>query len=338
MRSAKLALAVALSMPLAMSPASSLLAQTGQAVIAHILDEPGWIGITPDSTDPLTIDLVTADTPAARAGLLPGDRIIQIDGRPATARELYHRSFPIGEYVRLTIASGTGRLGTYTLQAVENPYAIARARADSVQREAEQYRLTLLVGAERAAGALPPGTLRLGARLISVRPVRTEPLIIIDGKVAGVEVRTSTPASASITQSEPPATAPGAQTTDQQLRALQRARAEREREVATQLAARRSGLVALLGSRTAIAGAEIAQLNADLGSYFGVAEGVFVLAAPAESPAAAAGLRAGDVIDGVNATRTTTLTDVVEAIASARGSIVLSVLRRGERSTVILRR
>jgi membrane-associated protease RseP (regulator of RpoE activity) len=89
----------------------------------------------------------------------------------------------------------------------------------------------------------------------------------------------------------------------------------------------------------AVAGAELSELNPDLAGYFGVADGVLVLNAPDGTPAARAGLRAGDVIVQVNRTAVTSIGEVRRAMDAAAGATVeIRVLRRGQPIDVTIRR
>jgi S1-C subfamily serine protease len=90
----------------------------------------------------------------------------------------------------------------------------------------------------------------------------------------------------------------------------------------------------------AIAGAELFELNPELGEMFGTLEGVLVLNASDGTPAANAGLRGGDVIvsaDGKPVTSITSLRRTIEAVRPG-GVVKLEVLRRGTRTTVNLNR
>jgi membrane-associated protease RseP (regulator of RpoE activity) len=89
----------------------------------------------------------------------------------------------------------------------------------------------------------------------------------------------------------------------------------------------------------AIAGAELEQLNPALGAYFGgVTEGVFILRVGANSPAAAAGLQPGDVVQSVNSKAVLTIDALRDAVAASSGTITLRVLRKGKPVTVPLRK
>jgi membrane-associated protease RseP (regulator of RpoE activity) len=81
-----------------------------------------------------------------------------------------------------------------------------------------------------------------------------------------------------------------------------------------------------------IAGAEVSELNPGLAEYFGVGEGLLVLDAREGTPAARAGIQAGDVIVQVNGVRATSLVEVRRTmLAAATGSSMqIRVLRRGQ--------
>lgn len=91
--------------------------------------------------------------------------------------------------------------------------------------------------------------------------------------------------------------------------------------------------------RSAIAGAELTRLDPAMESYFGVAEGVLVVRVPEGTPAADAGLRAGDVILRANGTSVTDVEMLRREIRRARGDAVrLDVTRNRRQVTINLRR
>ena len=96
--------------------------------------------------------------------------------------------------------------------------------------------------------------------------------------------------------------------------------------------------IAVLGSR-AVAGAELTELNPDLGAYFGTSRGVLVVRVPEGTPAEDAGLEAGDVIMSVNGTNVGSVSELRRAIANTRssGAVRLDVMRRNTRRTIDLR-
>jgi len=87
-----------------------------------------------------------------------------------------------------------------------------------------------------------------------------------------------------------------------------------------------------------MAGAEFAEMNAGLGRYFRTNEGLLVLQVGPETPAARAGLQAGDVVVEANGTAVRRVGQLRDAFARADGQEVrLTVLRDGRRQQVPVR-
>jgi S1-C subfamily serine protease len=92
-----------------------------------------------------------------------------------------------------------------------------------------------------------------------------------------------------------------------------------------------------LGSR-ALAGAEFTQMNPGLGRYFRTEEGLLTLRVAPGSPAAGAGLEAGDVVVRVNGSPVETLRDLRQAVGRAEEPTArLEVIRQGSRRELTLR-
>jgi len=80
---------------------------------------------------------------------------------------------------------------------------------------------------------------------------------------------------------------------------------------------------------TALAGAELARVTPDLGESFGVAHGVLVLSVGADTPAARAKLRGGDVITRVDGSDVATPLQVQRALQHAENDEVrLTIVRK----------
>jgi len=93
----------------------------------------------------------------------------------------------------------------------------------------------------------------------------------------------------------------------------------------------------MFGAR-ALGGAELTEINPDLGEYFGTEQGVLVVRVPSGTPAERAGLAAGDVITGVNGRTVESVLELSRAVAEReRGSIRLEILRKKQRRTIELR-
>ena len=88
---------------------------------------------------------------------------------------------------------------------------------------------------------------------------------------------------------------------------------------------------------TALAGAEMARVTPDLGESFGVEQGVLVLSVGANTPAARAGLRGGDVITRVDGTAVSTPSQFKRALQGADGGVKLTLVRKRKEMTVPLR-
>lgn len=90
--------------------------------------------------------------------------------------------------------------------------------------------------------------------------------------------------------------------------------------------------------RRAVAGAELAELNPDLGEYFGVDSGVLVTAVAPGTPSARAGLQAGDVIVRADGETIADIGDLRSAIRDAEDhSVRVEVVRMKRHRTLTLR-
>ena len=98
--------------------------------------------------------------------------------------------------------------------------------------------------------------------------------------------------------------------------------------------------VVSLGQRS-VAGAEFAEVNEGLSSYFGTDDGVLVLKVSPETPAARAGLQAGDVVVRVDDEPVGAINELRRAVARAQTrdsrSVKLQVLRKGQRRDLEMR-
>ncbi|CAN5824933.1 hypothetical protein BH23GEM8_BH23GEM8_02430 [soil metagenome] len=84
-----------------------------------------------------------------------------------------------------------------------------------------------------------------------------------------------------------------------------------------------------------VAGAEVTELNPELASYFGTDRGLLVLRVAPDTPAARAGLQAGDVVLRVDGRNVERVRDLRTAISRASNrSAELEVVQRGRTRTV----
>jgi S1-C subfamily serine protease len=84
-------------------------------------------------------------------------------------------------------------------------------------------------------------------------------------------------------------------------------------------------------------GVSVETMSDQLRSYFGAEHGVLVTSVEAGTPAAAAGLKAGDVITNAGSTVVRTTADLRQAVAAASGDVALSIVRDKKTMTVIVR-
>jgi serine protease Do len=88
------------------------------------------------------------------------------------------------------------------------------------------------------------------------------------------------------------------------------------------------------GMSRARLGVTLAPLTDQLASYFGVKEGVLVSAVEADSPAAQAGIRAGDVITAINGRAVADPGEAIASIREASGSMEVRLTRDKKEMTL----
>lgn len=74
-------------------------------------------------------------------------------------------------------------------------------------------------------------------------------------------------------------------------------------------------------------GVNVQELTPDLAAYFGVKDGLLVSSVQADSPAAKAGIKAGDVIGSVNGKAVTASDELVKELADKDGEVTIGITR-----------
>jgi S1-C subfamily serine protease len=74
-------------------------------------------------------------------------------------------------------------------------------------------------------------------------------------------------------------------------------------------------------------GVNVQELTPDLAAYFGVKDGLLVNSVQADTPAAKAGIKAGDVIGTVNGKAVVSSAELVKELADKEGEIAIGVTR-----------
>ena len=84
-----------------------------------------------------------------------------------------------------------------------------------------------------------------------------------------------------------------------------------------------------MGGRPGRLGANVQELSGDLFAYFGVKNGVLVASVANDSPAAKAGLKAGDVITAVDGRSVATTAELIRALGDSNTAreVALAVVR-----------
>ena len=269
---------------------------------------PGWIGVMQRPVpggEGVVIDEVVEDSPASRAGLQRGDTIVLWNGRRDVADAIQQRTLTPGDTVRLRVRRGSQRDRDVAVVAARRPGVITMERRDG--GDVVVIRPDALTREIR----LRSDSLRIRADSLHRRVER----MLRDS--LGPRLR-------ELERSEMPEI-------ELRLRELEeRFRRDFPSDV----------FVYELGGRS-VAGAEFAPLNEGLAAYFGVESGVLVLSVAPQTPAARAGLQAGDVVVEVNGTAVDDVADLRALVARAQTRdtrrVQLEVLRRGQRRELEMR-
>ena len=93
----------------------------------------------------------------------------------------------------------------------------------------------------------------------------------------------------------------------------------------------------LLGSNR-VAGAEVIEVQPELGTYFGVERGLLVVDVSPGTPAAIAGLRPGDVVTRLDQVGVRTVEELRFGVSQAGDTLPVTIVRQGSSLQVLLRR
>ena len=291
---------------------------------------PGYIGIRYDDhyevimpanrrSDKVIIKDVSKDSPAEKAGLKAGDEILRINGLSAANGKFsaVARTLTEGDTVRLrikradsereiTLVAGARPAGTYTLFGGDRTIVFS---ADSVRGLMKLWMDSARVHIDSIK--LPriyfePGDSAFNIRIQKFGNMHADTLIFGRDSVALREFRRR------FEQDGPP-----------------NVFRHFEGELAPNVIFRSMEL----GSR-AIAGAEFTDLDPAMKTYFGTDRGLLTLRVAPETPAARAGLQAGDIVKKANGIEVTHVANLRNLLFERPASIKLEVLRKGETKTL----
>lgn len=294
--------------------------------------ERGWLGISFTATDvtirqergrartetrgPVVIEDVYPGSPAEKAGVQRGDTVVRVNGKAEVGAELTDRDRKVGERVTLRLRRA-GKERDVVVVAAERPARLARTprpprmpRAPGVPGDDDL--IIIRRGPDGEADTLRTGHLRaLGdslhhnLRIILEDSLRPQ-LRAMEREVRRLEA-------------------------DPELRARVRELRATAQRIPEQLA------IGLMGDR-AVAGAELAPVSPELGAYFGTRKGVLVIRVAPDTPAARAGLQAGDVVVRADGKELETPRDLRRVLLDAEDREVrLQYLRKEKRRETTLR-
>jgi C-terminal processing protease CtpA/Prc len=246
---------------------------------------------------------VLRDSPAERAGLQVGDTITLWNGRRDVATAMGERDLQPGDTVRVRVRRGPRREETLAIVAAERPESVVMRRRGDDGEDVVVIRPEALTRRMRVMS----DSLMLRADSLHQR------IELLMRDSLGPRLR------------------------DFERRQLPEIEARfRELEGAFDGEA----FMIDLGRRS-VAGAEFAEVNEGLASYFGTDDGVLVLKVAPETPAARAGLQAGDVVVRVDGQEVGAIAELRRAVARAQGrtgrSVRLEVLRKSQRRELEMR-
>ncbi len=330
---------------------------SAQVYLSRTYSPRGWLGISYQPVEIVkdgqrsglvTITSVTKGSPAERAGVLAGDTLIRLNDFRATAELLGSMGASVepGDTVRLIVRRG-GKERTLTIEVAKRPVeALMTTRGaeagfytfdpDSVRGMMRIFVDSMYAGLDSSrmrvfhfdtAGAR--GTIFFRDSLMGQLPsVMFDSLHRIFPRMTDSMMRTLPRMHDTLMQVIP--------RFDMRFETLGEPARLQEGGLRTPGMVFRS--IAL--SENAFAGADLADVNEDLGEYFGTRTGVLVLRVPDATPAARAGLEPGDIVTSVNGTAVTTTKQLRQAAEQVRrgAPIKLEVMRHRKQQTIELKR
>lgn len=273
----------------------------------------------------LVIGEVLKGSPADRAGMEPGDSLVKVNGEAATLRRMSDASRRLhpGDTVRLEVRRA-GKSQTLTLVAAQRPAYMGpdlpmfnqmriAIDGDSIRRTMRLY----LDSARLRLDSLPfPRTIMRhdsmlimefgnGRRPDTIRLPRMDSAHWQRMRVLGDSMFRHMPNVRVYTGRDFPEGMPGF-----------------DIEVA---------------GRRGVAGAAVQELNSQLAAYFGVREGLLVEEVSPGTPAAKAGLQAGDVVTAAAGRSVGDVADLRRAVRGREGAVKIEVVRKGKKQELQLK-
>jgi membrane-associated protease RseP (regulator of RpoE activity) len=316
----------------------------GQEPPARTREARGWLGFSygadgtrivvwtpgPRATPPaeqVVIGEVLKGSPADRAGMEPGDTLVRINGEPATLGRMSDaaRRLHPGDTIRLQVRRA-GKDQTLTLVAGRRPSYLSAdlpwadqmrisINGDSIRRVMHIY----MDSARMKIDSMPfPHTV-----------VHNDSIIIMQYGRGGRADTLRIPSMDSMRAFYMPRVRV---LRDSVLSAMPRVHVFGSDEFPGT-----SGFEVELIGRRAVAGAGLQELTPQLAEYFGVHAGVLVETVTRGTPAARAGLQAGDVVTAAGGHAVNRLTDFRSALRGRQGDVKLDIVRKGKKQQVTIK-
>lgn len=307
-------IAVVASLPLGVT------AQQGRTLQGRtvVVSRTGWIGIgvnlttintNGQQTESLTINDVVPNSPAARAGLKKGERIVRIDGEVVTSSSFDRiaRGIRTGDSVKLRVAYGNNERDV-TLVAEDRPAEyFVYSPGNDIFNDSIQRRTRILLDSARVRAGEVFRMQIMSDSLFRERFANAPPFRL-DSIFGNARIRILGDSTLDINNFMF-----GLGEGDGMFRRIETV-----------------GMVA-------VAGAEFEPINEGLGHYFGTDKGLLVLRVIPETPAARAGLQSGDVVVRADGRPIDTVVSLRQALGRGTASVPVEVLRRGKTVKIELR-
>lgn len=324
------------------SPAVAIAQRTAdppaRAPLADSSRDRAWFGFTyhpaieaRDGALEIRVLGVVAGSPADRAGLRAGDRLIRFDSRPITTSRLeglQDRLSP-GDTLRVRVIRESRERDVVMVAGARRAMLWTTGAGTPVVVEPDSIRRMVVVYMDSVRSQMR----RIDAGVIRLQEVRlhadslSRELRIREG--AALRLDTAHARRAGDPAAGWPALAAAAEAHAARMAEANVSRLERGVPVAL--------APVLMGTR-AVAGAEFTEMNPGLEEYFQVGHGLLVLKVPEETPAHRSGLRAGDVVVRIAGRDAQRISELRAAIAaSGSEGVALDVVRKARRLTLQLR-
>ena len=295
---------------LALAAAAPSRAQQPEARAQAEAQRPAWIGISFEragSGGAVVVRGVQRGSPAAAAGIQAGDTLVRWAGRRDVLAAIQARPLRPGERVVVRVR----RAG----QRDREVRVVAQPRPAEVARDGR----VIVIGPRDFSFRFPGDTIRIDLDSLALRAdtLHRRLRLMLEDSLGP------------------------------QLRELERVRLpELRAHLQAMDSAFAHGLasgdfVMDFGGRRAVAGAELTPLNPQLGDYFGTDRGVLVLRVAPGTPAARAGLRAGDVVVAAGGAAVGSVAELRRTVERAQEahtrSVELQVVRKGRTQKLEMR-